>query len=242
MPALRTRILVAPALAAALLAAGAGQAQEAISQLAPGFTLRAAASRLVVIPADMELYSISAGGVVEPRQDWTAAAQKNFSLALAQQRARLGAATTELSAAQLDEFGEIAALHRTVANAIAMHHHGNLKLPTKADQLDWSLGEAVRPLKERTGADYALFTFIRDSYTSNERKAAMVAMALLGAISLGGEQVGYASLVDLNTGQVVWHNVVNRMWGDLRHAEPANETVEAMLKDFPALQGAGAGR
>ncbi|QJW84336.1 hypothetical protein HK414_12770 [Ramlibacter terrae] len=96
----------------------------------------------------------------------------------------------------------------------------------------------MRPLKERTGADYALFTFIRDSYTSNERKAAMVAMALLGAITFGGEQVGYASLVDLNTGQVVWHNAVNRMWGDLRDVEPATETVEAMLKGFPALQGA----
>ena len=237
MPTLHSRILV-PALLAALLAAGAAQAQEAARQLAPGFTARAAASKLVVIPADMELYSISAGGVVEPRQDWTAAAQKNFSLALAKQRGRLGAATSELSAAQLDEFGEIAALHRAVANAIAIHHHGNLKLPTKAEQLDWSLGEAVRPLKERTGADYALFTFLRDSYTSNERKAAMLAMALLGAISLGGEQVGYASLVDLNTGQVVWHNAVKRMWGDLRDVEPATETVEAMLKGFPALQGA----
>lgn len=237
MPPSRFHILL-PALVAALLAAGAAQAQEAARQLAPGFTARAAASKLVVIPADLELYSISAGGVVEPRQDWTAAAQQNFSLALAKQRARLGADTSELSAAQLDEFGEIAALHRAVANAIAIHHHGNLKLPTKAEQLDWSLGEAVRPLKERTGADYALFTFIRDSYTSNERKAAMLAMALLGAISLGGEQVGYASLVDLNTGQVVWHNAVNRMWGDLRKAEPAAETVEAMLKGFPVLQGA----
>ena len=241
MPTLRSRIL-APAFVAALLVAGTAQAQEAARQLAPGFTARAAASKLVVIPADMELYSISAGGVVEPRQDWTAAAQKNFSLALAKQRPRLGAATSELSTAQLDEFGEIAALHRAVANAIALHHYGNLKLPTKAEQLDWSLGEAVRPLKERTGADYALFTFIRDSYTSNERKAAMLAMALLGAISLGGEQVGYASLVDLNTGQVVWHNVVHRMWGDLRDVEPANETVEAMLKGFPALQGAEAPR
>jgi hypothetical protein len=72
-----------------------------------------------------------------------------------------------------------------------------MELPTKRDRLDWSLGDAVRPLKERTGADYALFTWMRDSYTSNERKLAMIAMAMLGAISFGGEQVGYASLVDL---------------------------------------------
>jgi hypothetical protein len=111
-----------------------------------------------------------------------------------------------------------------------------MKLATKHDRLEWSLGDAVRPLKERTGADYALFTWIRDSYASSERKAAMVVMALLGAISLGGEQVGYASLVDLNTGRVVWFNQLNRMSGDLREPEAAVETVESLLKGFPALQ------
>ncbi|RYY77544.1 MAG: hypothetical protein EOO24_44910 [Comamonadaceae bacterium] len=70
----------------------------------------------------------------------------------------------------------------------------------------------------------------------------MVAMALLGAVSLGGEQVGYASLVDRNTGRVVWHNAIARNWGDLREVEPANETVDEMLKGFPPLQGAEAAR
>ena len=60
-------------------------------------------------------------------------------------------------------------------------------------------------------------------------------MALLGAISLGGEQVGYASLVDLHTGRVVWFNRLSRMSGDLREPAPARETVEALLKDFPGL-------
>jgi hypothetical protein len=235
MPRLHSRLIVALALGL-LLAAGAAQAQERSRQLAPGFSARPAASKLVVIPADMELFSISAGGVVEPRQDWTDAAQKNFALALARQRGRLGANTSEMTAAQLDEFSEIAALHRAVAQAISVHHRGSLKLPTKGEQLDWSLGDAVRPLKDRTGADYALFTWIRDSYASSERKATMLAMALLGALTLGGEQVGYASLVDLNTGRVVWYNEVNRMWGDLREAGPAGETVEALLKGFPALQ------
>ena len=93
----------------------------------------------------------------------------------------------------------------------------------------------MRPIKEKSGADYALFTWIRDSYASNERKAAMVAMALLGAISLGGEQIGYASLVDLNTGRVVWFNELERMSGDLREPKPAAETVDTLLKGFPPL-------
>lgn len=240
MPPLPIRIAAAVALAV-LLAAGAAQAREpAFRQLAPGFTSRPAASRLLVLPPDMELYSISAGGVVEPRQDWTDAAQKHFLAALGRQRQRLGANTSEMTAAQLDEFAEIAALHRAVADAISIHHTGGLKLPTKDERLDWSLGEAVRPLRERTGADYALFTWMRDTYASNERKATIMAMALLGAITLGGQQVGYASLVDLNTGRVVWFNALSRMWGDLRDAEPARETVEALLEGFPQLQSTSA--
>jgi hypothetical protein len=94
----------------------------------------------------------------------------------------------------------------------------------------------VRPLREATGADYALFTWIRDSYASGQRKATMLALALLGAISVGGEQVGYASLVDLRSGRVVWFKRLDRMSGDLREPATAKETVETLLKGFPGLQ------
>jgi hypothetical protein len=226
-------------LLALLLAAAAAQAQEASTNkhLAPGFSTRAADSRLVVVPPDLELYSMSAGGVVEPRQDWTEAAQENFGTALEAHRKLLGPDVTHMDAAQAEELSEIITLQRAVADAIAMHHrNGMMSLATKGERLDWSLGDAVRPLKERTGADYALFTWMRDSYASSERKAAMVALALIGAVSFGGEQVGHASLVDLNTGRVVWFNELDRMSGDLRQAEPAKETLEALLKDFPVVR------
>lgn len=236
MPAHPTRIARTLVLIAAVAAASAHAADDA-PHLAPGFTTRATGSRIVVLPADMELFSISAGGLEEPREDWTEAAQKNFAAAMAAERPLLGDRVVTLDAAQADEFAPITNLHRAVADAITMHHARNgLKLATKGDRLDWSLGDAVRPLKERTGADYALFTWIRDSYASGERKAAMLAMALLGAISIGGEQQGYASLVDLNTGRVVWFNQLDRMSGDLRDPEPARETVETLLKGFPARQ------
>lgn len=238
MPAFASRIL-RPLLAAALLAVGvaAQAANPDVEHLAPGFTSRPAGSRLVILPADMELFSISAGGVEEPRADWTAAAQKNLAAALDAERPLLGDRVSHLEPAQADEFADIVTLHRAVADAIALHHTGRgLKLSTKEDRLDWSLGDAVRPLKERTGADYALFTWVRDSYASSERKFAMLAMAMLGAISLGGEQVAYASLVDLKTGRVVWFNRLDRSAGDLRDPTNAKETVQSLLKDFPALQ------
>ena len=220
-----------------LLAAGAAQAAESPSRhLAPGFTSRPAASKLLVAPSDIELFSISAGGVTEPRADWTEAAQKNFKAAL-HARKELGP-RIEITEAELDDFAEIVALHRAVAESVWVHHtSGGPKLPTKDNRLDWSLGQAaVKPLRDRTGADYALFTWVRDSYASNERKAVMIGMLLLGSISFGGNQAAYASLVDLRTGRIVWFNDVDRMWGDLREAKPAEETVEALLKGFPGMK------
>jgi hypothetical protein len=187
------------------------------------------------MPPDVELFSISAGGVTEPRADWTVAAQTHLHAALTRKTTGLGLKTQELPEGDADEFAEISALHAAVAQAISFHHMGmsNFALPTKNGKLDWSLGDAVKPIQERSRADYALFIWLRDSYASAERKAAMIALALLGIGVPGGIQVGYASLVDLRTGQVVWFNRLLRGTGDLREAEPANETVTALLDKFP---------
>ncbi|MBI5279636.1 MAG: hypothetical protein HY854_24600 [Burkholderiales bacterium] len=228
----------AAAVAVALSAALATPAALAQSRnLAPGFTARPAASKLVVVPADMELFSLSAGGIPEPRADWTAEAQKHFAVALKGKAELLGARTADLSEKDMDEFAQLNALHGAVAEAVFIHHMlGMPQLPTKDKLLDWSLGEAVQPLRAKTGADYALFFWVRDSYASAERKAAMVALALLGVGITGGQQIGYASLVDLQSGRVVWFNNLARMSGDLREAKPAEETLDSLLAHFPKQQ------
>jgi hypothetical protein len=220
-----------------MLCCGIAHAQETSKNLAPGFTHRPAASKLVIVPADIELFSISGGGVVEPRADWTDLAGSHFRAALADNRPLMGTNVQQLELRDLDEIAEISALHGAVAQSVFVHHMiGMHKLPTKEGKLDWSLGDAVRPLKEKTGADYALFTWIRDSYASAERKAAIVAMAILGVGMAGGQQIGYASLVDLNDGRIVWFNDLRRGTGDLREVKPAQETVQVLLQGFPAAK------
>lgn len=226
-------------LLAGALVSTAAQAQNT-RNLAPGFSERPAASKLVLVPFDMELFSLSAGGVLEPRADWTDAAQKHFRTALMARKDIVGPGTLELKESDLDELGQLNALHGTVAEAVFAHHMMKMPaLPTKNEALDWTLGDAVTPLRARTGADYALFFWVRDSYATAERKATMVAMTIVGAalgvavIPAGGQQIGYASLVDLKTGRIVWFNNLMRASGDLREAVPAAETVEALLKTFP---------
>ena len=144
--------------------------------------------------------------------------------------------TVDLSEKDADALAEINTLHAAIAQSIALHHFGPLALPTKEGKLDWSLGESVSSIKRVTGADYALFSWVRDSYASDERVAMMVVMALLGVGIVGGAQVGYASLVDLNTGQVLWFNRLLRVSGDLREPAKATETLNALLEDFPVTK------
>lgn len=218
------------------VASGAVQAQE--RNLAPGFQALPANAKVVMMPTDIELFSISAGGVAEPKADWTDAATKHFKSALLEKKKKLGVGTVELNDKDADEFSEINELHGAIARSIAAHHFGPgfLNLPTKEGKLDWSMGEAVQPIRQKTGADYALFTWIRDSYASAERVLTMIALAALGIGVGGGMQTGYASLVDLNTGQVVWFNRLFRAGGDLREAGPAAETLESMLDKFPTVK------
>jgi hypothetical protein len=201
--------------------------------LAPGFAGLPAQAQLLMAPLDVELFSVSAGGVWEPRADWTDTAQRLLKQALATKAQALGLATVELPEAQADELAEALGLHGAVAEAIAMHHNGIFRLPTKQGHLDWSFGDSLKPLQQATGQRYALFTWVRDSYSSAERKAMMVGMALLGIGIVGGVQVGYASLVDLETGQVLWFNQLARGTGDLREAPAAQESVNALLAGFP---------
>lgn len=203
--------------------------------LAPGFTSLPQNSKIVIMPPDVELFSISGGGVPEPKADWTESAQTHIHNALQSKAAALHLAAQELPEKDADDLAEISSLHAAVARSIALHHMfgGMYALPTKDNKLDWSLGDAVQPLRDKSGADYALFIWVRDSYASAERKFAMVALALFGVGVGGGMQIGYASLVDLHTGQVMWFNRLLRGTGDLRQADTADETVTTLLAQFP---------
>lgn len=210
--------------------------------LAPGFTALPKDAKVVVAPLDVELFELSAGGVLAPKADWTAAANQHMGAALKRKAASLSLASHALSEAAADEHAELLHLYGAVARAVSMHHMGAFKLPTKEDRLDWSFGDSLRPLQQASGARYALFTWVRDSYASAERKVMMVGLALLGVGVGGGAQFGYASLVDLETGQVLWFNQLLSMTGDLRDEKSAVASMDNLLTGFPGAAAAAAGK
>ncbi len=204
---------------------------------------------IVVIEPDIELYLVTAGGLQEPRKEWSDTARTLYP---AEVRAQLGRKNVDLKADYdipdaLDpasQLGQILRLNQAVAMSITQYSAPGNALATKKDargrpRMDWSLGPGVIALREQTGADYALFTYVRDSYASGGRTALRVfgllmGAALGGALDIGGGvQVGVATLVDLRTGQVVWYNLLANQSGDLRDQKGANRTVQLMLQKLP---------
>ena len=204
-------------------------------------TLSRTEPKIVLMPVDVELAELTLAGLPEPKAEWTKQARTHLTSALSQHlqasRATLVPYVEPVEQPELQDVHlQLIKLHGVVASAIASHEYVPQEALPGKQKFDWSLGEGARVVGAYTGADYAIFVFLRDTYAGGGRKAYVVAAAILSQgnyIPSGGQQVGYASLVDLNTGRIVWFNRLARAYGDVREPAPALETVEALFQAFP---------
>ena len=199
-------------------------------------------TRILLMPADVELSILTAGGLLEPNAEWTKKAEANVKVALETAlRGKLADVAYYVpppkNSPKERENLQIIKLHATVGNTILTHKYiPKLVLPTKKEKFDWGLGKDLTSLREQYNADYALFLHFRDSYASGGRVAIIIAMAVLTAghvVMHGGVQAAFASLVDLRTGEIVWFNRLVRGTGELREPGPALESVKTLLKAIP---------
>jgi len=194
-------------------------------------------ARILVVDPDVQLSVLTVASLEEPRADWTDQARTNLDKAVQDVLRARSHAFRELNPdeAQEGRIGQLLRLHEAVGLSIMAFDYGYLDLPNKKGRFDWTLGEGAQALGEQYGADYALFTYGRGSYSSTGRKVAMVGLALLGAgVMQPGGQQAFASLVDLKTGRVVWFNVARAApTADMRSPEGAEALVAAMMKDAP---------
>jgi hypothetical protein len=204
-----------------------------------------ASPTLLVMAPDVQLFELTTGGVLEPKDEWTQQAEKHVAVGLVEE---LKAKKLNLVAYDPPPKGsvqehddlQLVKLHAAVLKAILIHHYSlNLKahLPAKKGKFDWTMGPGVARLSGDKKANYVLFVWMRDSYSSGGR-AALVAVSsifspITGSRASGGEQAGFASLVDLESGNVVWCNALYRQAGDLRTEDPARKAVRYLLDGFP---------
>lgn len=222
------------------------QAQEK-SAVKQGFDLAAGSGkRILVFRPAVSVGSQSTGGMFEPNAAWTEQANANIANALAQFQGRLGnavVAAPEAYGAQAQVLEEHMALFAAISEAVIEYQFfvGN-RLPTKKRDnkegaFEWSLGPTVATLPGAAEADYGLFIYNRDEYGSTGRKVLQVLAALGPGIAVkSGEHAGYAGLVDLRTGDLLWLNADGAMGGDVRQAEGSQKRVSQLLEDFPGSE------
>lgn len=228
--------------------AAAGVAMPALAQertaIRKGFDLTSASGKTILLMRPtVRVGAQSTGGMFEPNGDWTEQSRKNIGGALANIQTRLGNTVVVApdaygnEARVVEEYAELfAAVSRSV---ITYQFFPGNRLPTKKhdnkdDVFEWSLGPGVADLPGAKGADYALFIYDKDAYGSTGRKL-LQAVALLGpglAVK-SGEHAGYAGLVDLRTGDILWLNADGAMGGDVRTSEGAEKRVGQLLEEFP---------
>src|SRR4051794_22272663 len=205
--------------------------------------------KLLVLRPDVTVGSLTTGGMVEPRADWTDQARAGIVTALRSQQAGRGGNVTIIEHRNAvpgvteQEVADVERLNLAVDQSIVDAEYLGNSLPTKRHRgLEWTLGQDAVTLGRKTGYDFVLFLHAEDEVASKGR----VALGLLGlagcfigfcAPNVGGQQqLDYASLVDLRTGKVVWFNVVAAgsevpgiKFGDLRTPEGAAQMVERLL-------------
>jgi hypothetical protein len=195
---------------------------------------------VLLMPADVELSLLTTGGLLEPNAEWTEQGRRNVVAALKEEMAERNIDTVSYGddsdggyqIAVADE--QLVKLHEAVGGAIRVHSYTpGFALPTMKDRFDWTLGEEVRRLHDDHGADYALFVYAQDSFSSDGRVALNIALAILGAGVHGGQQVAFASLVDLDDGRVIWFNVLQSGGGDLRDPKLARQSIDQLLDSSP---------
>ena len=235
-------LLAIAATAALLLTPAISNAQSRQSLTKEAFAFPAAGQvRVVLFRPDVSVGEQSTGGLDQPNAGWTEQAREQLTAALGKAQAERNIELKlmpELTGDEAKLMSDYRKLFKTVADSVIKHRLFGLDpLPTKEEKFDWTLGEGASRLGALGGGDYGLFFYTLDSYESGSRKMARLLVSQMGAEQPNETNMGYAGLVDLKTGDLVWINVDVKMAGDVRTSEGAALRITELLDGFPVRAG-----
>lgn len=199
----------------------------------------AAPIKVLLLPVDFDVMEFSAAGMVEPKPDETAATE----VMMMDSAGRVLRGTKKfqvvdmpaLTDAEKDVLKEHIALYKlTAVNAAQMMRLGGPAWKAKQKNFDYSIGDGLKYLIERSGADTAVVVAGAKVSSSGGRVAMMLLLAAAGvAIPMGGAQAT-AGLVDLDTGRILWLEDSAAFKGDLSEKPNADTAMKTLLGQYPA--------
>lgn len=167
---------------------------------------------ILLFPPDIKCYKVTAGGVTEQIDTWMNESQLNFENAFIRElkskyegKVNLLDETT-LAVNEKELLANQIALYDAVAQSIDLHlYNPNASFPTKKKNFDYSLGPYFGYLKNRYDIDMMAFiTGINLRATMGRIFLNALQGAILGVMPVTEGSLIFFSLVDSDSGDIVW--------------------------------------
>lgn len=230
---------------AVLIAVGvsATSALAAMSAIHPALSQNPAAGpkKVVLLPPQIFVFELSAGGVPTRMADWEATARANL-VASVSRHAKDAALfevvpTPTLAPADLDSLDAHIGLYERVAQSVFVYGRGDQAAwAHKKNEFDYTVGPGLAFLREQTGADAALIVLGADFISSSGRKAAFIAGLALGIVMPLGQSFVTAGVVDLTTGDVHWMSFDASASMDSRNPGDVDGLIRALYQTWPGAR------
>lgn len=200
-------------------------------------------SKIVVMPMDVEVYKVSAGGVRELVDEFTLEAKNNIKTALDNEISQ----THNYKLLYLRDLKEVTdtkekllfkdalALYVALDTSIITHTYPPNIFKDKLKNFDYTFGPNLNAINSYGDADTLLFIRGGDYLSSGGRVALMVWAAVMGftPTNAGPPHLSVA-LVDPKSGDILWYNSFYPQQGyNFRNKDSVSNFVKILLKGFP---------
>jgi hypothetical protein len=190
-----------------------------------------------VLPPDITLRELAAGGASQERDDWSKSAREASRDMLERIRAEkfVYLRDLDLSEEMKEEIEDVMALYRAINLTFITRLYGMSSPPTSTRP---SLG-SLDSIADAAGADALMLVYgVDDIFTADRQAIAALGIAAafftrIPILPSSGEGHLSAALVDRN-GQILWYNIIGAdQLGDLRKPDGVRRTLETLLRTFP---------
>ena len=197
---------------------------------------------LVILPINIDVMEVTAGGVKEEVPEWSTKAANNIYNSLSSlikndaslKQVKLPKLSSKMSAG-VDEH---MALYNLVVNTAS-----NTDLEHKVRRFDYSIGPGLTALRKKTGADAAVMVYGRDHISTGGRitqsvlsKIPIVNIFTGQDVSMGDSFV-HVGIIDLKTGDLLWMNSEYRDdTTDLRDFDDADDMIKTTFEWYPGIE------
>lgn len=206
----------------------------------PDLEARAAKFKtILLLPPEIEISELSAGGVEEKRDDWGVQGRKNVEEALAKllKEKKVRLKVLKANKKNRKEIESINSLYKAVAHSIYSHtknlgYNPNIFLE-RMENFDYTIGSVEKLLKSQK-ADGLLIVYGADEISTSGRKAVRV-IKNLNPFSQGerGDLTSMLISITDKKGNILWFNTFASGGHDLRKPESTHAFLNKVLKKYP---------